>query len=151
DEQNKPIKIFGTAQDVTEQKETERKLEQNRTFINKIADAAPAIIASYNIQTGELAYVSKGLQKMLGYDPDHAREAGLPFFTEIVHPDDLPHILQQNQRSQQHANENGHSANEGVVEFQYRMRHANGTYHWFHTFGTVFSRDAAGNVDLVLN
>jgi PAS domain S-box-containing protein len=151
DHENKPTKIFGTAQDVTAQKETERKLEQNMIFINKIADAAPAIIASYNIQTGELAYVSKGLQKMLGYNPDHAREAGLPFFSEIVHPDDLPRILQQNQQSQQLANENGHDPNEPVVEFQYRMRNANGAYQWFHTFGTVFSRDALGQVELVLN
>jgi PAS domain S-box-containing protein len=150
DGENKPIKIFGTAQDVTSQKETERKLEENRLFINKIADAAPAIIASYNIQTGEFAYVSKGLQKMLGYNPDHAREAGLAFFTDLVHPEDLPHILRQNQKSHLHANSNGHDT-AGVIEFICRFRHANGTYRWFQTFGTVFSRDAAGKVDLVLN
>jgi PAS domain S-box-containing protein len=151
DEMGKPAKILGTAQDVTSQKDTERKFEENRIFINKIADAAPAIIASYNIQTGNFVYVSNGLRELLGYDPESAREQGMAFFTSLVHPDDLPSIMQRNSEAQQQANENGHAPSEAVVEFIYRMRHANGTYRWFHTYGTVFSRDKLAQVELVLN
>jgi PAS domain S-box-containing protein len=151
DETGNPMRIFGTTQDVTSQKETERKLEENRAFISKIADAAPAIIASYNIQTGAFVYVSNGLRGLLGYDPDAVREQGIAFFTSLVHPDDLATITQRNSEAQQQANEDRHMGKEAVVEFIYRMRHSNGMYRWFHTYGTVFSRDQQGNVELVLN
>lgn len=151
DENRKPIKIFGTAQDVTLQKETERRLEENRLFINKITDAAPAIIASYNIQNGQFVYVSQGLSNLLGYDADWALKQGMSFFAGLVHPDDLPAIAARNTQAEMDANKLAGSPSESVVEFIYRMRHADGTYLWFHTYGTVFSRDSSGKVELVLN
>lgn len=147
-----PARIFGTAQDVTEQKNIERQLQENQNFILKIANAAPAVITSYNSKTGEYLFVSQGLQKLLGYSPKQSISDGMPFFVSIVHPEDLGRIMEENKRAVQQANSNFESSGEEpIVEFQYRMRHANGDYRWFHTFGTVFSRDAAGEVELVLN
>ncbi|MGB8192772.1 MAG: ATP-binding protein, partial [Chitinophagaceae bacterium] len=40
---------------------------------------------------------------------------------------------------------------EPIIEFEYRMRHVNGDYRWFHTFGTVFDRNSKGEVEHVLN
>jgi light-regulated signal transduction histidine kinase (bacteriophytochrome) len=37
-----------------------------------------------------------------------------------------------------------------VVEFSYRLRHKNGSYKWFHTYGTVFNRDKNNQVEDVL-
>jgi light-regulated signal transduction histidine kinase (bacteriophytochrome) len=60
--------------------------------------------------------------------------------------------MEQNARAVQEANQHPVDVKEEpVVEFLYRMRHANGDYRWFHTFGTVFSRNAAGEVENVLN
>lgn len=147
-----PVKIFGTAQDVTEQKIIERRLEENQNFILKIADAAPAIITSYNLKTGQYLFVSQGLQKLLGYSSQHALKEGIPFFVGITHPDDIGRIMEENTQAVQKANLDFETAvDEPIVEFQYRMLHANGEYRWFHTFGTVFSRNAAGEVELVLN
>jgi signal transduction histidine kinase len=147
-----PWKLFGTAQDVTEQKAIERQLEENKNFIFKIADAAPSIITSYNLKTGQYLFVSQGLQKLLGYSPQHALREGMPFFVSIVHPDDVGRIMDENARAVQTANVNvGANNDEPIVEFQYRMRHLTGEFRWFHTFGTVFSRNAAGEVELVLN
>lgn len=152
DASGKPIKIFGTAQDVTEQKAIEKQLEENQNFIFKIADAAPAIITSYNSKTGEYLFVSQGLQKLLGYSPQQSMKEGMAFFVKIVHPDDLARIMEENAQALQQANSTVKASNdETIVEFQYRMLHVNGEYRWFHTFGTVFSRNAAGEVELVLN
>ena len=38
-----------------------------------------------------------------------------------------------------------------VMEFKYRMKHKSGQYRWFHTFGTIFDRNAEGKVEHVLN
>ncbi|HMJ71335.1 MAG TPA: PAS domain-containing protein [Cyclobacteriaceae bacterium] len=145
-------KIFGTAQDVTEQKMIEQRLEENQNFVQKIADAAPAIITSYHLKTGKYQFVSFGLKKVLGYSPQEALDKGVPFFVDLMHPDDLAPIMEQNAQAVLEANKNaGDQQEEPVVEFLYRMRHANGEYRWFHTFGTVFSRNAAGEVENVLN
>jgi PAS domain S-box-containing protein len=128
------LTIFGTAQDVTEQKTIEYRLEQNQKFIQKVADAAPAIITTYNVKTGEYLFVSEGLRKLLGYAPQDAIREGTAFITKLLHADDVA------------------PAEEQIInEFQNRLRHANGEYRWFHTFGTVFDRDSSGEVQHILN
>jgi PAS domain S-box-containing protein len=152
DKNGKPKKMFGTVQDVTEEKETERRLRNNQNFIQKIADATPSIIASYNINTGKYVFLNKGLEKLLGYDPELALTQGVSFFINLIHPEDLGPLMEKNNKALELAN----SAitvpiNEMIIEFQYRMRHKKGHYRWFHTFGTVFDRNATGKVEHVLN
>lgn len=152
DADRNPIIIFGTAQDVTELKKTEASLKANQTFIQKIADAAPSIITSYNVKNGAYLFISQGLRIVLGYDTDTALKEGVSFFMNIMHPEDLAPIIEQNTKAIQKANESFlKGGEESIEEFQYRMRHVNGEYRWFHTYGTVFSRNAAGEVENVLN
>ena len=51
-----PVEMFGTLQDVTEQKEKEKELEESRMFIEKIANVSPCIITVYNKNTNELYF-----------------------------------------------------------------------------------------------
>lgn len=147
----KPSKIFGTCQDVSEQKDIETKLLQNQTFIQKIADAIPAIIASYSIHSGKFSFLSGGFKKLLGYEAQRGLEEGVDFFAGLIHPDDLGPIMEQNNQAVQRANQLTIAEDEEIIEFQYRMRHLNGEYRWFITYGTVFSRDANHQVDEVIN
>jgi PAS domain S-box-containing protein len=146
----KVVRLVGTAQDVTVQKLTEQKLREHQTFIEKITNATPCLIASYNIKTGQYIYVSEGLNKLLGYDAADALRDGLAFFVSIIHPDDLPLIAAKNQAALEKANASV-PAQEAVEEFQYRLRHRDGNYRWIHTFGTVFSRDNENKVEYILN
>jgi PAS domain S-box-containing protein len=149
-DEGKPVKVIGTAQDVTEQKNVEDELLRNQNFIKKIADATPAVIASYNVRTGSYTFINKALFTLLGYQPEQPLTEGVSFFTSIVHPDDLPDLMAKNQRALEEANAHP-TAQEPIVEFQYRMRHSNGDYRWFHTFGTIFDRTPEGHVQHVLN
>lgn len=143
--------IFGTTQDVTEQQLIEHQLRQNQNFIQKIADATPSIIASYNVNTGVYSFVSKGVQQLLGYDPEKPLEEGTSFFMNLVHPEDLPVIMDRNKFAMEAANASAEKDNNTIIEFKYRMRHKNGNYRWFHTFGTIFDRNPEGRVENVLN
>jgi signal transduction histidine kinase len=130
----------------------EHAVHESQYFIQKTADATPSIIASYNINTGTYRFVSMGLKKLLGYDPRQPLEEGVQFFVNIVHPDDLPLIMEKNAAALEFANAQGSQVgSEPIVEFEYRMRHVNGEYRWFHTFGTVFDRNLNGQVENVLN
>lgn len=146
------LQIIGTVQDVTEQLAVERQLRDNQKFTQKIADLAPSVIAVYNIHTGKYAFISMAIETLLGYSRNEIMEKGVAFFMEIMHPDDLALIVEQNNTALQQAN--AHYVKdmpEEVAEFKYRMRHKDGTYRWFQTFGTVFDRDEQGQVQQVLN
>ncbi|MDQ6610484.1 MAG: PAS domain-containing protein [Bacteroidota bacterium] len=150
DENGEPIKMIGTTQDVTEQHRTQAELKESQTFIRKITDATPSIIASYNINNGKYTFISEGLSKLLGYDTEEVMQTGTAFFAAIVHPDDLEPMLQKNEKALEEANAN-QSKNDMVVEFTYRMKHKNGEYRWFHTYGTIFDRNEEGKVEHILN
>jgi PAS domain S-box-containing protein len=152
DKNDQPQKMLGTAQDVTERTIIEQAVRESQHFIQKTADATPAIITSYNINTGTYRFVSMGLKKLLGYDPNLPLQEGVQFFVNIVHPDDLPVIMEKNAAALALANSHPETeVGEPIVEFEYRMRHANGEYRWFHTFGTVFDRNNNAQVENVLN
>ncbi|MDB5192212.1 MAG: hypothetical protein JWQ96_1775 [Segetibacter sp.] len=146
------VAAVGTVQDVTEQKEIEKKLLENQNFIKKIADATPAIIAAYNINSGVYNYVSGGITKLLGYDPEETLRKGIGFFIALVHPDDMETLFKENTQALNYANNpENNNFNDLLQEFQYRMKHKNGEYRWLHTYGTVFDRNADGKVENVLN
>lgn len=148
DENGWVTNMRGTAQDVTEQYLLETQLRDNQNFIQKIADATPSIIASYNINTGKYLFVSGGLEKLLGYDPRAALQEGLPFFAGIIHPDDLNPTMEKNAAAVERANETrGNGDDNLLTEFVYRLRHRDGHYRWFRTYATVFSRDENGLVE----
>jgi len=144
-------RMTGTAQDVTDQHRVEQQLRENQNFIQKVANATPSIITTYNINTGVYRYVNEGLEKLLGYAPQEALQRGVEFFVDLVHPDDIGPITEQNAAALEKANSQKDNPIEIVAEFTYRMRHKNGEYRWFHTYGTVFDRNANGLVEHVLN
>jgi PAS domain S-box-containing protein len=150
DSSGKPLKLHGTTQDVTAQKLVEEKLVENQNFIEKIANATPSIIASYNVNTGKYVFINEGIKKLLGYEPQLVLTDGIAFLTGLIHPDDLQTLMEKNSEALVTANAET-TGNEPIIEFQYRMRHKNGEYRWFHTFGTVFTRNQHKQVEYVLN
>lgn len=151
DNDGRAVKVIGTVQDITEQKIAERQLRESQEFIQKIADTAPSIIASYNVNSGEYSYINEGFKKLLGYEPKKVLKDGISFLTGIVHPDDLERITLQNAEALSLANDPGNRDGNFIAEFKYRMRHKNGQYRWFHTFGTIFDRNDDGKVENILN
>lgn len=127
--------------------------DEQLKFFRKVADEAPGLIGVYNIHTGEYKYVNKALASLLGYTPEDFVNGGLHFVTSIVHPDDLPLIMEKNAKVLAQANNiiNRRTNNNQIVSFEYRIRHKNGKWHWFHTDGVVFERNKNGQVQQVMN
>ena len=151
-EQQEPVLLIGTSQDITQQQAYEKQLAEQQKFIQKIADATPSILAAYNIHTGQYVFINGAVRKLLGYEPESILQEGISFFIRLVHPDDLPKIMARNNEAIQHFNEPSYKeGNDVIVEFEYRMKHANGEWRWFHTFGTIFDRNSKGEIEHVLN
>jgi PAS domain S-box-containing protein len=144
----KPTKVVGTTQDVTEHFRVQAELEESQTFIRKITDATPSIIATYNVHNGKYTFISEGVEKLLGYKTTEVLAGGLAFLAEKIHPDDIAMLTEKNSMALEKA---ATSKPELVMEFTYRIRHKNGEYRWLHTYGTVFDFNQKGQVENVLN
>ena len=136
---------------VTELRNSEQEARESHIFIQKLADATPSIITSYNVNTGKYRFISQGLKKLLGYDPDVPMQEGVDFFVGLVHPDDVGPITEQNKKILEAANKVPPGGPELIADFEYRIRHQNGDYRWLHTYGTVFDRNSQGSVEHILN
>jgi PAS domain S-box-containing protein len=152
DEQGHAEKMFGTLQDVTSLKIIEKEHQEKEHFIQKIAELTPSIIAVYHIKTGKFLFINQAIQTVMGYRQEEVLKQGTEFFMRITHPDDLPRILAENLAAVENANrKDSPDAPEQIREFTYRMRHANGQWRWFHTFGAVFERGANNEIEKVIN
>lgn len=120
--------------------------------LSNITEHFPGIVAMYNIKNGDYLYVNNSVKKILGYEPQEFINGGLEFVTSLLHPDDLPKILESNKKASTKVNIS-QLANEenSIVTFEYRMKHKNGKWKWLFTEGTVFKRDNEGHAELVLN
>jgi PAS domain S-box-containing protein len=144
------VKLIGTSQDITEQQRVQQQLKDNQTFIQKITDAAPSVIATYNIHSGKYLFISEGIKKLLGYEVEVVVKQGVEFFINIIHPDDITKLMADNAKALDEANASPDN-NNTIQEFIYRMRHKNGSYRWFQTYGTIFDRNSEGKVESILN
>lgn len=63
---------------------------------SKIVEAIPAMVAVYNINTGKYLYVNSAIKQLLGYEPQEFLEKGVRFVYNLVHPDDIPKIVEDN-------------------------------------------------------
>src|SRR5258708_1188185 len=155
-ENGKVILAVNIFHDLTSHKElieTNIKFLDDHNFIKKVANISPGMIAVYNIKTGEYMYVNETCRKILGYGPEEFLQGGVGFASQLLHPDDVTWIMVKNGKPLEKANsqENIDPDNEVIVNFEYRMRHADGKYRWLHTDGSIFSRDKDGKVECVLN
>ena len=81
---------------------------------------------------GTLRYASPAFEKVLGYDP--AEAAGKMNVLDLVHPEDLPRVLEETERA---------LADESVATniAEYRFRHKDGSWRWVESVGTYLLDD----------
>lgn len=66
DEQGRPVKILGAAQDVTPQKENEAELARQLHFVKQIADYAPTGIFLYDPAEKAFVWLNRAARELLG-------------------------------------------------------------------------------------
>lgn len=112
------IRLFGTAQDVTERKETEKKIIEANERYEYVTQATSDIIWDWDLEQDTIFY-AKALERLLGTAIGE-RKNGLSFFYDAIHPDDR-HKLTLNAEE--------FRTREGKFwEEEYRLKRANGDY-----------------------
>ena len=114
-----------------EPKHANGALGQDRRWLRSVV-ANSSEVVTVVAPEGTLRYASPAFQKVLGHDPDEA--VGKMNVLDLVHPDDLPHVLEETEEALSRG---------GVVtnEAEYRFRHKDGSWRWMQSSGTYLLGD----------
>ncbi len=129
--------ICGIATDITERKQAEEAARYSQRFAERIAELVPDSIYIVDIEQSRTIYQNDSIERILGVPASQVKSSTLFSLIEVVHPDDLPCVVEQYGRFW--------SLPDGeTVTYEFRARHRDGRWRWLFTREMVFSRNAAG-------
>ncbi|MEQ8382723.1 MAG: PAS domain S-box protein [Coleofasciculus sp. A1-SPW-01] len=140
---NQIVGFLGIGSDISIRKQAEQSLRDSQHFSQRIADTVPGILYLYDVIEQRNVYANRSTVELLGYTPQDIQDIGTDFMSHLVHPEDIPHIL-EHQKHLTTLTEDDH------LTLEYRMKHANGEWRWLRSRETVFSRTVAGLPKLLL-
>ena len=130
-------------QDITEQRLVENALWENQRLIQQIADATPTILYLYDLLENRNIYSNQHLNDILGYLPEEVQKMGPDFLRNLIHPEDWPRVVENQLKLM--------SAADGeIIETEYRIRDAQGVWHWLVSRDTIFARTPEGTAKQML-
>lgn len=127
--------------DITEQKRTAARLLENEHFIADVMRTVPDLIYIYDVINQRNLFVNEAITDILGYTTAEVQER---FLGEFIHPDDLASGVLDPQRFNQLTDKTK------VLQVEFRMRHADGSWRWLQSRDVVFKRGADGTVEQVI-
>jgi signal transduction histidine kinase len=133
--------IVGMARDITLERDLLSAVGQRTSVMEGIDATAPGLIYLFDVKRQCSRYL--GGASPQGYDADEFARMGSRIIAEQLHPDDLPAVGR-------HLDALGRLRDGEVAALEYRLRHKDGHYVHCLSRDTVFSRDSAGEVELIL-
>ncbi|HKQ77008.1 MAG TPA: PAS domain S-box protein [Blastocatellia bacterium] len=124
--------------DITERKLANDALRESQQFVSRIIEVSPSLIYIYDVDRRNNVFFNRDIAAALGYDPGQYEQKA-EFVQSLTHPDDLPKFLA-------YLNRIAGLRDDETAEFEYRMRHASGDWHWLYSRDKVFARNEDGGV-----
>jgi PAS domain S-box-containing protein len=143
DSSGRPASILVTSTDITERKRTEAALARSRDEFERMAATSPDFLFIYDLIQDQIVYGNKRLAEQLGYTAAQLQAMKGKVTDVFMHPEDLPRVREQHRRFD--TTEDGE-----VLEWEFRSRHADGMYRWFHVRATVFDRTDDGRARRII-
>ncbi len=138
-----PLLMSGSHLDFTERKVIEEELRQSRRLIERILDATPDLLYIHDLGARRNLFANRQVAEFFGYTPSEFQAMGSDLLNRILHPDDAAAIAAHHQRCRT-------AADGEVLEIEYRMRHADGSWRWLHSRDVVFTRGEDGLATQIL-
>jgi len=112
-------------------------LRESEALARHISDVAPAVLYIYDLRERRTVWANRELVATLGHAENEIVALGSKLLETLMHPDDLERYAEHEERVRKLAD--GETA-----QFEYRFRHANGSWVWLHSRHMIFKRDAEG-------
>lgn len=127
-------RMVGTFADITDRRQMERRLEEERRRLELVLEAAQLGFWDWHIPTGHVTF-GGGWASMLGYRPEEI-QPHVSSWEALVHPDDRPEVRRTLDE---------HLAGESAeYSSEHRLRRRDGSWLWILDRGRVVERDETG-------
>ena len=123
--------------DMTEHRLADEMMERGQRFGQNIIDFSPSMIDIFDIEQRKNVFVNRAAAAALDYAEWQVKAP--EFVSSVMDPDHWNPFLD-------HLDRLAGLRDEETADFEYRMRHNNGTWRWFHSRHKVFTRNADGSV-----
>jgi PAS domain S-box-containing protein len=143
DAAGRPLHFVSQVQNITPRVMAERKAEEERRFIERIAGAVPSSLYVFDLPSQRNTWSNGRFDEVTGFPPEQLAAMGPEMVRSLVHPDDMPRI-DAHQRALAAAPDGE------VCEVEYRVCRADGSWRWLRSRDTPFLRDSDGEVVQVL-
>jgi PAS domain S-box-containing protein len=143
DEQGNPRRLIGVNIDITERKRAEDDLARSRNEFERMAVTSPDFLFIYDLVENRNVYENKHVEEYLGYPVGQLPITSGHITDELLHPEDLSAVREQYRHF-------GKLAAGEVLEWECRLRHADGKYRWFQVRATVFERAEDGSARRII-
>lgn len=111
-------------------------------FIDRLGDSLPGLVYVYDLVEHRNVYANRSMTDLLGYTAEQVRTFGASILEAIIAPEDLPRVIAHHGRMPE-------VADGQVVEIEYRVRAADDSWRWLHSWESVLTRTAEGAPELL--
>ena len=133
--------VIGSAIDITEQKNAENALDEQKTFLEGILNNSVCGLYIYDLTKQTNIQINDRYTDILGYTLDDITQ--IDDFGQLFHPDDQDKVLE-------HISEVISSDTSTLVSLEYRIKHKNGNWVWCYSYDSILKRDKHGAPLLML-
>jgi PAS domain S-box-containing protein len=143
DEQRRAVRLIGTVQDITERKCMSLALERTEELTRRVTDAVPGILYVYDLDERRNVWGNREVTEMLGYTSAEIAQMSGRLLEALLHPEDFKAYADHERRLRS-------LRDDEIVDFEYRMRCANGKWLWLHSREMCFRRGADGRPNQIV-
>jgi PAS domain S-box-containing protein len=143
DERGEIIGLIGISHDISEKKRLEEELREKQAFLEQIVRAVPDVVYVYDIIDQVNVYSNQQGYNLLGLTPEEVDALGSRFLESVMHPDDWLRYLD-------HTKGYATAQDGDILEFEYRLKHADRTWRWIVARELIFKRNPDGSPRQVL-
>ncbi|HZP88813.1 MAG TPA: response regulator [Burkholderiales bacterium] len=128
---------------LVEHSRTQERLRESHRFISELTALLPNVVYVFDLEARRNVYVNRQTGAMIGYSEEEVSALGSEFLPRLMHPEDLL-------RFNAYVPRLAHLAEGETTEFEYRLKHRDGSWRWFRSRDTAFVRWPDGNVRQIL-
>ncbi len=139
-----PTHYLAILHPVDDDEKEDAMYRERERFFARILETSPDVVFIFDVAEGRYVYFSRQFAAAFGYDPEDREIMDLEEPHGIVHPEDLPRVLQARTGDLD-------AWREGEVrELKYRLRHVSGEWKWVSDRSVLFSRTSDGSPRQIL-
>ncbi len=131
--------------EVAERQRAEAEARERQRFVESLAEANPSMLYLFSIHNCRAVWLNSRVSTLLDRTPEEILGLEDRVIPRMVHHDDIKRLGLDDLHRRFDSLKDGE-----VIESEYRLRHADGSWRWFRARDMVFRRDEAGHAEMIL-